>query len=882
MNIRHPLASAIRVALGTTAGLAAVLAAPMAAAQAAPAPSMDEVVVTGSRIARAGDFDAPSPVITVDRDDIAKSGYTNLQQLMEKFPTAGNGTFSTRGNNQDSTANGGSAISLRGFGPDATLVLVNGRRVAISSFAESVTNNFVDVNAIPVSAIERVEVLKDGASAVYGSDAVAGVVNIILRKDFDGFEVAAGYGDTTSASSAETTASAVWGFGNDTSHVTMIFDYFKNDRLGNDEIAAHATANQSARGGEDFRSSRGFPGRFIVTDGTGTSTRIDPGCPAERRAGQTCVYDYGPWNLLIPESERSGLMMFGRHEFGAGVELFAELAVQHNTSVAQGAPTPLDEQANLTVPVTHPNNPYPGATAIRVGRYRTVDAGARQWDIETDNLRALVGLRGSFNDWDWEVAAQRGRSESDQTGDRSQGWVRTDFLQQEINAGRYNPFGGTFNSQSVIDAITTSLVRRGKSDLTALDATVTGSLFDMAAGPVMMAAGLEYRDESISDIPDDQFQRGLIFGTESVSAAAARDSWSAFVEFSVPLHETLELQVAGRYDDYSDFGDTTNPKVALRWSPTDTVAFRASWGTGFRAPSLAQIGLGPSQESLFFSDTYGCADNPVYCAATDYTVVYSGNPDLDAEESESLNVGVAWRPNGSFSVALDYWDITQENKIDEAPFGYLYTRFCNVQSSTVCVRAPALPGDTLGGLIEVHSGFQNIAQQSASGLDLGMYYTTDLGGGALALAFNYSYLMDFERVELNSAGTAFVSRELTGEYEYPEHRFVLSGDWERGDFGVHASLNYIGSFEDTPDIDFDGVLDYDTNTSRKVGAFTTLNLQFRYSGFKNTMLTLGIDNALDEAPPFAIGDGDSDLYGYVQSQHSPRGRFVYGKAVYKF
>ena len=171
-----------------------------------------------------------------------------------------------------------------------------------------------------------------------------------------------------------------------------------------------------------------------------------------------------------------------------------------------------------------------------------------------------------------------------------------------------------------------SLVRRGESELTMYDAQISGDLFDMPAGAVKMAAGVEYRDESISDIPDDQFQRGLIFGTESVSAAADRENWSAFVEFSVPVLDSLELSLAARYDDYDDFGNTTNPKLAVRWAPIDSLALRASWGTGFRAPSLAQIGLGPSQESQFFTDIYGCADNPDYCTNTDYTINFSGNP----------------------------------------------------------------------------------------------------------------------------------------------------------------------------------------------------------------------------------------------------------------
>ena len=453
------LTRAIRLALGGALGLASGLATLPAFAQSAtdPGKDLETVYVTGSRIARASDFENPAPVVTFSSDDIAKSGYANLQQLLEDQPFVGNGTFSTRGNNQDSTANGPASISLRGLGADATLVLVNGRRVAISSFAESITTNFVDINTIPVAAIERLEVLKDGASAVYGANAVAGVVNVILKKDFDGFEVSGGGGFADGYD--EYNASGIWGINGEDSNVTLVLDYFRNSTLKNSERGSLGTADQSARGGEDFRSSRGFPGRFVVNG----VTTIDPACPPDRTAGQTCVYDYGPWNLLTPEAERTGLMVLGNKRFG-DIEFFTEIAAQHNTSIAQGAPTPLDESAGLTVPVTHPNNPFPGATSLGIGRFRTVDAGPRGWNIQTDNIRGVFGLRGKLLDrWDWEVAAQRARSESEQTGSRAQGWVRTDYLQQEINAGRYNPFGGTFNPQSTIDAITTSLVRQGTS-----------------------------------------------------------------------------------------------------------------------------------------------------------------------------------------------------------------------------------------------------------------------------------------------------------------------------------------------------------------------------------------------------------------------------------
>lgn len=834
------------------------------------------VIVTGSRIARGSDFESPSPVITVDQASIEKSGYNNLQQLMEKLPATGVGTFSTRGNNQDSTANGAASISLRGLGADATLVLVNGRRVAISSFAENVTTNFVDINSIPVAAIERVEVLKDGSSAVYGSDAVAGVVNIILRDDFEGLELSGGYGAADGYD--ETTASLVWGFGGESSNVTFVLDYFKNSNLFNTERGYFGTANQSPRGGQDVRSSRSFPGSFVV-DGVQT---VDPTCPADRVAGELCVYDFGPWNVLVPQAERTGLLVLAKQSLHESIEAFAEIAVQHNTSFAQGAPTPLDEGALLTVPATHPNNPFPGAATIEIARFRSVDAGPRQWDIETNNLRGVLGLRGELGGWNWELAAQRAQSDSEQTGDRSQGWVRTDFLQTEINAGRYNPFGAVANPRSVIDAITTDLVRRGESAMESYEAQLSGELFDVPAGAVQMAAGIEYREESVSDIPDDQFRRGLIFGTEAVSAQAGRDIKALFVEFAVPIIAGLELNLAGRYDDYSDFGDTTNPKIALRWAPIETLALRASWGTGFRAPSLAQVGLGPSQESQFFVDSYGCdAGIEIACRVLDYNIEFTGNPNLDAEESETFNFGIAYQPTARIELTLDYWDIVQENKIDEEPFGLIYQRECNVQGNPVCERAAALPGDSLGPLDLIHSTFINIGEQSARGLDLGGYFGMSAGPGQLTLGLNYTRLLDFERVELN-ADNVLVARALEGEYEYPQDRAALTADFGLADFGVYASVYYIGPFEDTPDADFDGVLDYDRLRTPEVDSQTTVNLQLRYTGIEGVRFLLGVDNVFDEMPPFAVGDGDTDLYGYAQSVHTPRGRFWSARAVVSF
>ena len=291
---------------------------------------------------------------------------------------------------------------------------------------------------------------------------------------------------------------------------------------------------------------------------------------------------------------------------------------------------------------------------------------------------------------------------------------------------------------------------------------------------------------------------------------------------------------------------------------------------------MAQVGLGPSQESQFFVDTFRCptpnANNPA-CASTDYTIVFAGNPNLEAETSESWNIGAVWQVTDDFDFGVDLWNITQDNKIDEVPFGDVYQAECGNQSSTVCVRRAPLPGQTLGELDRINNTFFNVSSQEAQGLDLSANYKLDLKDmGLLKLNLEWTYLSNFEKDGL----------DYTGEYRYPQFRWVTNADWSMDDWGAAVSLAYIGEFEDTPDIDFDGSMDFTTNKSRMVDAQYTVDTQLYYNLNKATKLTFGVSNLFDEEPPFAIGDGDGDLYGYVTSMYSPRGRYVYGKVSYRF
>ncbi|WP_240474843.1 TonB-dependent receptor domain-containing protein [Rheinheimera baltica] len=642
-------------------------------------------------------------------------------------------------------------------------------------------------------------------------------------------------------------------------------DYFKNTSITGAEMGRFGTANQAPYGGDDNRSSRGFPGNFIVNG----VTTIDPDCPADRAFGQTCVFDYGPFGYANPPAERIGAMLQASQNFSADVQGYIELAVQHNTSKAAGAPTPLDGDAGLTVPGSHPNNPF--GVDIGINHLRTVDAGPRVWDIESDTLRMVVGLRGTVNNWDWDVSAQKGRSEAMQTGSKQQGWVRTDFLQEQINLGNYNPFGGVYNSPEVIDAITTSLVRRGESHITAYDASISGEAFALGDQMVSVAAGVEYREEDAFDQPDDQFQRGLIFGTESVSAQAARDQYAAYVELLIPVSDELEFTVAGRYDDYSDFGSTTNPQLTMKWRPLDNFTVRASFGQGFRAPSLAQIGLGPSQESVFFTDTYRCPTpdeaNPA-CASTDYTIVFVGTEGLQPEESETFNVGAVWQITEDFDITADIWSITQDNKIDKNDYENVYDAECNNQNSAICVRLAPLPGQTLGELSRLFNSYINISSQEATGLDLSTSYRLTLQDmGMVRFNLDWSYISKFEKNGIDYAG----------EYNYPQHRWLASADWTYGNWGVLTSLSYVGEFED-----YASPSDVESTTTRSVDAQMLLDIQARYNVSEKMQLVLGMNNALDEDPPFAIGDGDADLYGYASKVHNTRGQYIYGKVTYRF
>lgn len=844
----------------------------------------ERIEVTGSHIRRT-DMEGPSPLTSLSAEDIANTGVTDLIGLFTKLPISGQGTFSTQGNSSDDTANGGSSVSLRGLGADSTLILINGRRVSVSPFAKGIDTAFVDINNIPLAAIKRVDILKDGASATYGSDAIAGVINVLLKDDFDGVEVSAKYGDTSDGGGEESNLSILWGSSDEKTSHTFIMDYFDRTEVLYADRDYSRSANQAALTGRehatDFRSSSGIPGTIaLASDPTNRiiDTFGNDHCPPEDidLANNLCRYDYAPHMSLVPSTERFSFNYMGRYEINDSVRVKTELNGQRAKTIIRGAGSPSFNELFMSGDnVNHPfaNDPtheFHGQDLTM--RRRTVDIGNREKQSTTDYYRAIVALEGEWEEWNWEAGYSYIRSESTERG--TDGFPNSRRVQEAINSGLWNPFEPSSNTQEALDFIETTTTRVGRSTNRSFDFTTSGPIAEMEYGDLMLAFGAEYREETISDNPDDQFLRGEVFGTEATQANGERDNTSVFVEFGIPVFDSFDVQLAIRHEDYSDFGTTTDPKIAFLWGVNDDVSLRGSWGTAFRAPSLHQIGLGSSEESPNLVDTVRCQAVGLGCDPAEYTAQLSGNPDLGPEESESYNVGLIYQITDNLDFSLDYYSYDIEDIITKD------TQFVFSQQGLnpeFVQRIPTSNPNDPGEVVRVFDRYANIGDLETTGIDLDINYKYETSIGIFDFSYVLNYVIKYEDVRpaLNDAGQ-FVDRIDTeeGGFEQPEYRWTFATSWTHNDWNANLAVNYIGEFEqdDAVRIQADGTVLPD------VDSMTTVDTTINYIGFENTTLTLGITNLFDEEPPFSY----HDFMGFVSNIHSGQGRFAYVQATYRF
>ncbi|WP_189432920.1 TonB-dependent receptor plug domain-containing protein [Alishewanella longhuensis] len=814
---------------------------------------IEKIEVTGSRL-KGVDMEGANPLQVFSRDDLTRRGYDSISSFLRDLPQASAGTFNEIGgtSGNEGAPAGSAGVSLRGLGSSSTLILVNGRRVAVDSFSNG-ADTFVNVNAIPMSAIERVEVLTDGASSVYGSDAIAGVINFILRKDVEGHEVSVMYGDDTSSHDfSRKNLTYVGGFATTNSNTTVVIDYFDRNALFNKDRDVEVTFKSNTR---------------VTIDGVDNP---EPWCGNDTSNGNTrCRYDYVIQRAIQPETKNFGTTINHYYDLGDNKEFFAEAMYQRNTGFTYDAPAGLD----ITVPG---NAAFVPAWARELNaadgnpdnniRLRTRFPERRSQSFEAEAYRALAGLRGELGNWGYETAVSYGKSENEIR--HVSGYFSRAKVREAVNNGSFNPFNlGRDTPQDVITGMRDEAPRVGDSSVFSADFSLNGELFEMPAGTVQSVFGGEYRREKISDTPSPLAAADGIYSLGASDAAASRDQFALYSELNVPLTEQLDAIVALRYDSYSDFGSDINPKLSLRYRATDSLILRASASTGFRAPSLSQIGAGKSLGFNYISCLPGqpfqsfCGTQPVEVGYDEERV---GNKELDAEKSRALNIGMSWNLTDNLQLTADYWRYRHTDIVDYDSITTL--RGCLSGAAPVTSTEAAL-GDAFGcvvvnnELVFLRTGFYNIGSQETDGIDVNLNYRLDTGFGSFKFYAAGTKTFNYKRQLTPDSPKEDLLGRLSGANEIARPDLVadFGTDWRHGDWSASLSAHYISSLGDG-DFRFGG--------NETVKAWTTLSGSLSYDISDAQSVSLAVRNLTDKAPPYASSPTD----GYASAVHDWVGR----------
>lgn len=836
---------------------------------APPASKLERVEVTGSNIKRT-DIETAAPVTVLTREDLARSGANTLGDVITRL-TAAQGGLS--GVEFSGFTPGAATISLRGLGGGATLVLINGRRIApygITGFQSIVTS----VNSLPLSAIDRIDILKDGASAIYGSEAIAGVVNIILRKDYNGLEASGGYTTNQGGDLHVYRAGLTGGFGDITAdRYTAFFTY---EHLTQESMLVRENrffpsrnlVSVTGQADQDFRSSYSYPGNTIA----GGVLRALPGCAPENQrvvAGNTrCVLDVFDYNTLAPRIERDSLFTRGVFDLTPNLSLFAEVGASAGRYDYQFDPQFYYNNAALSLTV--PGGPYGSATPVNL-RYRAGDLGPRKYNVDVTETRSLIGLKGSLAGWDFDTAI--GALTSKVTiGQR--GSILISQMEPALASGLYVP--GQANSQAIRDAISPELQRRGKSTTTFLDVKVSTELASLPAGPLGFAAGAETRREKLKDNFAEEFVTGDVFGFGALDPLdSSRRVSSVFAEFNVPIVNTLEAQLAARYDKYSVGGTSTTPKVGLKWNALPTLMLRGTYAKGFRAANAREVA---TAVSVGF---YNGVQDPVRCPVIDpanpdcnlsIQANISGNPQLDPETSTSQTLGFVFEPVQDVSIAVDFWRIKRKDEITNLDINFLL--------GNQGTYAGFIRRDATGSITDVDLPYVNLAGTSVRGVDVDLKIKHNAGEqGKLTFGLAGTYYNNFLVTPAPGAET----ENYNGTYNQPRFRATGYGAWETGPWTTQLSWSRVGGYSNKPTPTAPCSAPATLSRYCDVGNWDIFGLYLGYKGFKNLELSGVIDNLFNSAPPF-------DYRGAVNNQdtawspiyHNAFGRTFTVRGNYKF
>ena len=865
---------------------------------------LEEILVTGSRLRTTG-LDTPSAVTVLSREEIEFTNLSSTGELLRELPLSGARAATEtagRGNSGVATA------ALRGLSAVNTLVLMNGRRMLATN-----DRGEVDLNSIPFEAIERIEILQDGASAVYGSDAIAGVVNLIMKDSHDGLSLNGYYG-ISDRSDAELTNFSLT-FGSTFEQGGFVFSANRREQNGY-LIAARPCcrdADQRAQGGANLRDPLPIPAavrgldpldpsaEFIIRDGVTQATSLADfrpfvnnffGPPAPDDA-----FNYFDFESSMSDSTLENFWFSGYYNLASEVTAFVEVASSYRDSFSFLAPDAFGEVFGDPI-FLHPNNDFnPFGIEMSVAR-TIIEQGAenvRQQSVDSHTQRVVIGLRGEIgasggNGWDWEITLNNQRLDEFRFGGNVTSRTR---LQQA--AGDSDECRAAANScvpinllgaagtitQDMLDFILVPGFSDKDATLDSVQFNMTGTAFSLPAGDVQVAFGAEYREETFDLINDSFHNTGdIIFsGTSSDAHPPRREVTEVYFETSLPIVDGLDVDVALRYSDYNQFGSTTNPKLGLRWRPVDDWLIRASYGTGFRAPTFVEAFSGQSRgfrnitdpcEGPDFNSFPGCngMQAPVVTGAF---VLSGGNPDLKPENTDNYTVGVVWTPSNvdGLFVTLDAFRIEKEDVIRTADVNFIIDQN---------VKFGLFPGqvtrDANFRIQEVIALLGNIGEQEVQGFDFGIdFLLPSYSIGSFAAKFDLTYLDKF----MLAPALGVPPTNRVGLYEsslgtVAEIRANGSVRWYRDYWSANYSFRFV-----------DGVTNVDgfASNSQEVDSYLQHDLSVSYDlstfGANGTVITFGIENILDEDAPFVEGNFQN---GYDQGSFNSRGRYYFLRAQF--
>jgi iron complex outermembrane receptor protein len=840
------------------------------------AQDLEQIVVTGSRIR--GAETVGSTVIALERDVIVESGAPSTGDLIRKVPQiVGLGASETASSAQNGAANvtRSMAVNLRGIGSNATLLLFGGRRMPAAGTQGQIT----DASVIPAIAIERLEVVADGGSAIYGSDAVTGVVNMIPRRNFTGAESSMRYGMADDY--YDWSVAQLVGFDWQGGHAVIAAEHtYHSDLEGKDRD--FYTSDLRARGGSDLRSQQCVPGNIVVdgvsyaipANSTGVLT------PGSLTPNTRNLCDSIKEGDIIPDLRRTSVFLSATQDLTDTLTLFAEGYWSHRTFSLKPGSFP----ANLTVTTANPFyfNPTGGTGPITVQYDFARDGGLPSAPGYADSWQAVVGLTKDLaGDWRLEVYGAHGRSkdvvERTQNVNTTPGGINA-ALANPDPAQAFNPFGtGGISNPATVAAVRNGyFIIEGDTELTMFAAQADGTLFELPGGNLKLAVGAEYREEGLGGL----LTSGSAVAPVYVPSDAGRDVYAVFAEALIPIFgagnatagaRNLELSIAGRYEEYSDFGDTFNPKIGLRWVPADALTLRASWGTSFRAPGLAENDPRSGGYGLY-GDTLPCAHRPP--ATTCFGIgIAGGNPDLKAEEATTWSAGIDLHPASlpGLRASLTYFSLEYESQIVglRGTAGLLtnpiYAGYRILDPTPEQVNALLNSGLPINSPINadavtyIQDGRRhNLGSTIAKGIDADVRYRWQAGVGDFTAGFNAAYFTKLTTAIAPGAPQIDVVDTLN----FPQ-RFRARAEfgWRRDRLDIVAFANYVGDYRQT------GV-----TPEREIDDHLTIDLHVGYdlSALVNGLsISLDVQNLTDEEPPFVNIAG-----GYDPQTVSPIGRLI--------